>query len=182
MLAVVANSAKTLVPRLARRLARNCEGAALIEFAILGPAFLALLVAILQTGVVFLFQQTLQTATTQTARLIMTGQAQTQNMSSATFLQDVCSAAGNLFDCSNLSTNIQTFKSFSGMQMTSPVSGGTFTQPSNYSLGGPGDIVLVQVFYQLPVMTAPLGFTMATTSNGNALITATAVFRNEPYQ
>lgn len=164
------------------RLLRSSDGAALIEFAILGPAFLALLVAILQTGVVFLFQQTLQTATTQTARLIMTGQAQTQNIGSATFLQDVCNAAGNLFTCANLSANIQTFSSFSGVQMTSPVSGGTFTNPNSYSLGGPGDIVLVQVFYQLPVMTAPLGFTMATTSNGNALITATAVFRNEPYQ
>jgi hypothetical protein len=66
--------------------------------------------------------------------------------------------------------------------MTNPFNSGTFTAPNNYSLGGPGDIVLVQVFYQLPVMTAPLGFNLANTSNGNALITATAVFRNEPYQ
>jgi hypothetical protein len=87
-----------------------------------------------------------------------------------------------VFDCSKLSANIQTFTTFSGMQTTNPVSGGTFTQPNNYSLGGPGDIVLVQIFYQLPVVTAPLGYTMANTSNGNALLTATAVFRNEPYQ
>jgi len=66
--------------------------------------------------------------------------------------------------------------------MTNPMNNGNFTPPNNYNLGGPGDIVLVQVFYQLPVMTAPLGFNLATTSNGNALITATAVFRNEPYQ
>jgi Flp pilus assembly protein TadG len=186
MLAAFASSAvcsgKRLVPGFLRRLGRNGDGTALIEFALLGPAFLALLVAILQTGIVFLFQQTLQTATTQTARLIMTGQAQTQNISSATFLQDVCAAAGNLFNCANLSANIQTFSSFSGMQQSSPVSGGTFTNPNNYSLGGPGDIVLVQIYYQLPVFTAPLGFNMANTSNGNALITATAVFRNEPYQ
>ena len=68
------------------------------------------------------------------------------------------------------------------MQPTNPVSGGTFTTPSSYSLGGPGDIVLVQVFYQLPVVSAPLGFSMANTSDGNALIVATSVFRNEPYQ
>jgi|SRR6185437_337858 Flp pilus assembly protein TadG len=182
MFAAIRHSAKRLIPRLFRRLARNSDGTALLEFAILGPAFLALLVAILQTGVVFLFQQTLQTATTQTARLIMTGQAQTQNISAATFVQDVCSASGNLFDCANLSANVQTFSSFSGMQMTNPMNNGNFTPPNNYNLGGPGDIVLVQVFYQLPVMTAPLGFNLATTSNGNALITATAVFRNEPYQ
>jgi Flp pilus assembly protein TadG len=170
------------VPAFIRRLGSKSEGTALLEFALLGPAFLALLVAILQTGTVFLFQQTLQTATTQTARLIMTGQAQTQNISQATFLQDICNASGNLFTCANLSANIQTFSSFSGIQPSNPMSGGTFTKPSNYSLGGPGDIVLVQIFYQLPVVTAPLGFTMATTSNGNALIIATAVFRNEPYQ
>ena len=61
---------KRLLSPFVCRLARNSDGAALLEFALLGPAFLALLVAILQTGVVFLFQQTLQTATTQTARLI----------------------------------------------------------------------------------------------------------------
>jgi hypothetical protein len=66
--------------------------------------------------------------------------------------------------------------------MNNPVNNGSFTAPNNYSLGGPGDIVLVQIFYQLPTVSAPLGFTMANTSNGNALITATAVFRNEPYQ
>lgn len=178
----VLSHGKRLVPGFLRRLARNGDGTALLEFALLGPAFLALLVAILQTGTVFLFQQTLQTATTQTARLIMTGQAQTQNIGVATFLKDVCTASGNLFTCANLSANIQTFSSFSGVQMNNPVSGGTFTTPSNYSLGGPGDIVLVQVFYQLPVVTAPLGFNMATTSNGNAVIVATSVFRNEPYQ
>ena len=186
MLAATAYSrrceAKRLIPRPLRQLARRDNGAALIEFALLGPAFLALLVAILQTGVIFLFQQTLQTATTQTARLIMTGQAQTQKISSSDFLQDVCSAAGNLFDCGKLSANIQTFSSFSSMQMTNPVGSGTFNAPSTYNLGGPGDIVLVQVFYRLPVVTAPLGSNMAKTRDGNALIVATSVFRNEPYQ
>jgi Flp pilus assembly protein TadG len=182
MFAAITHSVLARGKRLVRRFGRNSDGSALIEFALVGPAFLAMLVAILQTGVVFLFQQTLQTATTQTARLIMTGQAQTQNISAATFLKDVCSAAGSIFTCANLSANIQTFSSFSGVQMNSPVTGGTFTAPSNYNLGGPGDIVLVQVYYQLPVVGGPLGYTMANTSDGNALITATAVFRNEPYQ
>jgi Flp pilus assembly protein TadG len=186
MAASIASSARRigrrLLPRFVRRLAGDCEGVALIEFAIIGPIFLALLVAILQTGVVFLFQQTLQTATTQTARLIMTGQAQTQKLTISQFLQDVCTSAGAVFTCANLSANIQTFSSFSGVSQSSPVSSGVFTNPANYNLGGPGDIVLVQVYYQLPVVTAPYGFNLATTSSGNALIIATSVFRNEPYQ
>jgi Flp pilus assembly protein TadG len=164
------------------RLIRDSDGSSMLEFALVGPAFLALLVAILQTGVVFMFQQTLQTATTQTARLIMTGQAQTQKMSSGTFLQDVCANGGALLDCAKLSANVQTFASFGGMAMDNPIKNGTFTTPNTFSMGGPGDIVLVQIFYQLPVVTAPLGFKLANTNNGNAVIVGTAVFRNEPYQ
>lgn len=168
--------------KLLRWLVRDSAGTSMIEFALVGPAFVALLVAILQTGLVFFFQQTLQTATTQTARLIMTGQAQTQNMSSGTFLQDVCTNGGALFDCTKLSANVQTFASFGGMSMDNPINNGIFNKPNTFTMGGPGDIVLVQVFYQLPVVTAPLGFNVANTGNGNAIIVGTAVFRNEPYQ
>lgn len=165
-----------------RRLIRNSDGASAVEFALVGPAFIALLVAILQTGVVFLVQQTLQTSTTQAARLIMTGQAQKQGMSSATFLQNVCGNGGALLDCNNLYANVQTSGTFQGMQMDNPMSGGTFTAPNSFTMGGPGDIVLVQVFYKLPVVMAPLGFNLASGGAGNALIVGTAVFRNEPYQ
>ena len=71
--------AQRLTPRFLRRLARNSDGISAIEFALVGPIVIALLVGIMQTGVVFLYQQLLQTATTQAARLIMTGQAQTSN-------------------------------------------------------------------------------------------------------
>jgi Flp pilus assembly protein TadG len=172
---------KRLTPRVFRRLVRNADGISAIEFALVGPAFIALLVAILETGMVFFFQQLLQTATTQAARLIMTGQAQTQKLSSAQFLQDVCTDAGSLFNCANLSANVQTFTSFGGMSQTSPITSGTFNTPSTFTPGGPGDIVLVQVFYQLPVTPAPLGFNVANTSNGDAILVGTAVFRNEPY-
>lgn len=180
---MAARIVQRLTPRFLRRLARDSEGISAIEFALVGPIVIALLVAILQTGVVFLYQQVLQSATTQAARLIMTGQAQTQNLSSAQFLADVCSDAGAMFDCTKLSANVQTFTSFSGMTQSNPVSNGTFnSSSSSFTMGGPGDIVLVQIFYQLPVSGGPLGFTLATTKNGNAVLVGTAVFRNEPYQ
>ena len=172
-----------LVPSMLRRLARDGRGATAVEFALIGPAFIAMLVAMLQMGMVFFLQQLLQTATTQASRLIMTGQAQTANISQSTFLNDICTDAGTLFTCANMSVNVQTFSSFSGMSMANPVSNGTFSSSGlAYTPGGPGDIVLVQVFYQLPVYTAPLGFNLATTNNNMAVLVATAVFRNEPYQ
>jgi hypothetical protein len=51
----------------------------------------------------------------------------------------------------------------------------------NYSAGNPGDIVLVQVFYQWPIYLGPLNFTLANLGANTRLLVGTAVFRNEPY-
>lgn len=153
-----------------------------IEFALIAAPLFALLIAILETGLVFFCQQVLQTATTGTARLIMTGQAQLDGLSAAQFQQDVCNNASTVLDCSNIYVNVQTFASFNAIAMENPVQNGNINQAAmSYNMGGPGDIVLVQVFYELPVMTGPLGFTLANMAGDNRLLQATAVFRNEPY-
>jgi Flp pilus assembly protein TadG len=169
--------------RTLRRLCTSEAGAAIVEFALVGPAFIALLFAILETGVVFVTQQVLQTATTEAARLIMTGQAQTQSLSSSAFQQDVCDNSGDWLNCGNLYVNVQVFSSFTSMTMLNPIQNGRIDSTTmHFNFGGPGDIVLVQVFYQLPVYTAPLGFDLSNMSGSNRLLIATSVFRNEPYQ
>ena len=165
-----------------RELVRSKKGTAAVEFAMVAAPFLALLVAILETALVFFAQQMLQTATTESGRLIMTGQAQTQGMSAAQFQKEVCANAAVLFTCSNIYVNVQTFSSFSSMSDLNPLKNGNFTSSSmNYSLGTAGDIGLVQVFYQWPVLTAPLGFSLSNMNGNSRLLVATAVFRNEPY-
>ncbi|MDE2465908.1 MAG: pilus assembly protein [Alphaproteobacteria bacterium] len=165
-----------------RRFTKSTDGATAVEFALIAAPFFALLFAILETGLVFIAQQTLQTATTQTARMIMTGQAQTANMSAAQFQQALCTNATALFSCSGLYVNVQTFSSFSTMTQMNPLQNGKFVSSNmNFTPGGPGDIVLVQAFYQWPVWLAPLGFDLSNMSGNSRLLMATAVFRNEPY-
>lgn len=163
-----------------RRFAFCRSGATAVEFAFVAPAFFALLYAILQTALVFFAQQVLQTATMQAGRLILTGQAQAQNMSAAQFQQAVCNAATSLFNCAGIYVNVQTFQSFSNVTMLNPIQNGKFNAGAmSYSPGASGDIEVVQVFYQWPVYTGPLGFSLSTIGNNNLLI-ATAAFRNEP--
>jgi hypothetical protein len=50
-----------------------------------------------------------------------------------------------------------------------------------YNPGGPGDIVVVRLFYQWPVYVALLGFDLQNMAGGKRLLIATAAFRNEPY-
>jgi len=162
--------------------ATDGHGATAVEFALVAAPFIALLIAILETCLVFLAQEVLQTATSQAARLIMTGQAQTQNMTATQFKQQVCNDTAALFSCAGIYVNVQTFTSFGGMTPLNPLQSGNFNSASmNYSMGAPGDIVLVQVFYQWPVNLGPLGFSLSNMNGNNRLLVATAVFRNEPY-
>ena len=168
-------------PRILGRFLRNRSGATAVEFALVALPFFALIYAILETGLVFFAQEVLQTAVTQASRSIMTGQAQTQNISATTFQQSVCTQATSLFTCGNVYVNVQKFSSFTSATMLNPLNNGNFNTAMNYNTGGPGDIVVVQVFYQWPVFLGPLGFNL-TNMNGNyRLLQATAVFRNEPY-
>jgi len=54
------------------------------------------------------------------------------------------------------------------------------TNNLQYQMGGPGDIVVVQVYYQWPIIVPGLDM-LANISGNNRLLVATAVFENEPY-
>ena len=59
-----------------RRLRRDRQGSAAVEFALVAPMFFGLLFAIIETAMVFFAGQVLETVTQDSARTIMTGQAQ----------------------------------------------------------------------------------------------------------
>ena len=73
----LARRTRRLIAPVFRRFARQQDGAAAIEFGLVAAPFLALVFAIMETAMVFFAGQALETATADSARLIMTGQAQT---------------------------------------------------------------------------------------------------------
>ena len=168
----------------ARRFVRQQDGAVAVEFALVAAPFLALVFAIIETAVVFFASQALETAAGDSARLIMTGQAQKQSMDQATFKQAVCTKIYGLFDCANgVSVDVKTFTSFSSISLPNPLdTSGVMTNNFTYQPGGPGQIVVVRLFYQWPVYVSLLGFNLADMAGGHRLLAATVAFRNEPYQ
>jgi Flp pilus assembly protein TadG len=166
-----------------RRLARQEDGSAAVEFGLVAMPFLALVFAIIETALVFFANQVLETAAADSARLIMTGQAQTSGFNKDTFKSQVCSKIYGLFDCNaGVYVDVQTFSSFGSVNLTNPVDSSGKLDASNfkYSPGGPGDIVVVRLVYQWPVFVSMLG--LSNMANNNRLMMATAAFRNEPYQ
>jgi Flp pilus assembly protein TadG len=177
-----------------RRLPGDDRAATAVEFAMLAPPLIFLILASLQLSIIFFAGQYLQSLATLAARQIMTGQVQTatagdtQTQAQTAFGTDVCNNAPTLFfTCANFMIDVESASSYSAIQSsTAPLTptydtNGNVTNTWAYSPGGPGDIVIVRVMYNWPVVAAPLLPGLADQSNGDRLLVATSVFKNEPY-
>jgi len=165
-----------------RRFRRDRRGSAAVEFALVAPVFFALLFAILETGIMFLAGQVLQTVAQESARMILTGQAQTAPYTPAQFATYVCSQVPALFNCNNISIDVENYPSFSALTISNPIdSNGNFSMNLQYSPGGPGDIVMVRLFYQWPLFVTGLGWHPSNLVGNKRLLVGAATFKNEPY-
>jgi Flp pilus assembly protein TadG len=175
-----------------RRFGRNARGSAAVEFALVAPVFFALLFAIIETGVMFFASQQLETITQESARMILTGQAQTASYTSSQFQNYVCSQVPvpALFTCGNIYVDVESYPSstgtscstFSNVVIKNQIdSSSNFINNMKYNPGGPGDIVIVRLFYQWPLYVTGLGYNIANLSGSKRLLAATAAFCNEPY-
>ncbi len=81
---------RRFAPRIVRRFVRKDDGAAAVEFAMVAAPFIAIIFAIFETAIVFFAGQVLEVAMADSARLIMTGQAQKAGFNQAKFKEEVC--------------------------------------------------------------------------------------------
>lgn len=166
-----------------RRFRRNRSGATVVEFALVAPVFFALLFAILETAILFFAGQVLETITQESARMIMTGQAQSAGYQQADFQAYVCKQIPALFTCNNIYIDVQSYPAFSNITNSSQIdnAGNFISNNLQYNPGGPGQIVKVTLFYQWPLIVTGLGYNISNLSGSKRLLTATAAFQNEPY-
>ena len=169
------------LPRI-RRLTRREDGAVAVEFAFVAMPFFALLIATIETSLVFFAGQTLETAVGDSSRLIMTLQAQSQNFDYNAFKSQICARVHGLFDCANgIKLDVRTASSFSAADLSKPLdANGNLNISQTFSPGGPGDIVVVRVVYQWPIWAQFFGINLSDMAGNNKLLMSTVVFRNEP--
>lgn len=169
-----------------RRLPKDEGAATAVEFAILISPLMFLLLASLQLGIIFFAQQCLQSAAMASARELMTGSVQQQGLSQTQFQSKVCQKAPVLFTCGAIMVDVQSASAYSSVSTTALTptydSSGKITNGWAYSPGGAGDIVILRVMYNWPVVAGALLPGLANQPNGDRLLVATSVFKNEPYQ
>src|ERR1700730_13756876 len=167
---------------LLRRFRRNRRGSAVVQFAFVAPLFFGLLFAIIEAALIFFAGQVLETITQTSARMILTGQAQTAAYTQSQFATYVCSQVPALFNCSNIFIDVESYSSFQTVAINSQIDGSNnFINNMKYCPGNSGDIVVVRLFYQWPTFVTGLGYNISNFAGSMRLLSATAAFQTEPF-
>ena len=164
-----------------RRFGRDRRGSAAVEFAIVAPIFFALIFAIIETAMVFLAGQVLETAVQESARTFYTSQNPTETQLRTAF----CSRITTLMDCTSTTKYCLDVRTFAkGAAIDLPVvvdSAGNYscsvTMPASTSVDS---TVVIRAYYKWPLFVTGLGYNIAniergTTSSKRLLVAASAV-------
>jgi Flp pilus assembly protein TadG len=166
----------------ANRLARDESGATMIEFGVLAVPFFAIIGATLETALVFLATQVLDSAVHDASRLIRTGQAQSAEFTLPDFRAAVCDHVFGLIDCDQMKIKVHTIDTFADVTYEAPVDeDGDWTIIEDYNDGIASSIIFVEVYYKWPTLLNIFGFDLADQPDGTRLLGASRVFKNEPF-
>jgi Flp pilus assembly protein TadG len=161
------------------------DGATAVEFALIAPAFLATLIAVLESTLFLFAQANLQDAATEAGRLFMTGQAQNAGTTQSQFESEICPMISALFTCTNLMVNVTAYTDFSSANATEPTltfnSSGGVSNTWSYTAGNPGQVMVVQLIYQWPIVSGPLGYVLSNLGNGYTEMMGVTAFRVEQF-
>lgn len=170
-----------------RKKARRCfrdaqDGAAAVEFALVALPFLLLLLATLETFVVFFAMSDLEGAVNEASRLIRTGQVQNGGLTEAQYKQIICDRFFLASDCNaNLRIDVRTFQNFNNVNFDNPLTvTGDLRNDFIFQPGLAGDIVLVRAFYSWKI-AVPGNIGLDNMAGGKRLLSASMAFRNEPF-
>lgn len=175
---------------------RNKDGIAAVEFAALLPLFVWMSLMIAQIGLYFYDSAALQRGTDAAIRQILVGSVANSNLTQAQFIsQTLCPQLSN-FTCSNIVVNLEVapsdFYSLTnktantnlplGYSLSALNSVPMNNNQTSYCIVGNGSVIIVQVFYAMPVIGIP-AFASSTVYNGTPVvwIQADDVFKNEPF-
>jgi len=164
--------------RRAKRAIADVSGTTAIEFAMVAPLVIAIILGSIQLAVIYLAQAELENAAEEAARLVYTSQAPA---SQSAFQTAVCRYLPALFSCSGVMIDLE--PAGNPVIVAPPAltynSSGQVTNSWSYSPGSGGQLEILRLMYQWPVYGGPLDWLFGNLSNGMLLLSSTQLFQNE---
>jgi len=170
------------------RFVRCRRGSSAVEVALVAPLFFALIFSVLEAGYFYFVDSAVEAAHAKAARLIRTGQAQTNTISRDAFFDEICDVVKLFGKCDErLTVDVARFSSFAQLaaDVAAPVcrdADPDVVDAIPYNAGGARDIVRVRVCYMHKSFNPGLGLNLERANNGAVKMFSTTIFRNEPYE
>jgi Flp pilus assembly protein TadG len=166
--------------------ARDERGVTAIEFGLLALPFFTIIAAILETAIMFLAGQVLDSAVEDASRMLKTGRAQAAGYTINEFRTLMCGYTFSLFDCSQIKIKVAKITNFSSTTTTNTVqtcdtSTCTWTVTEAFNGGAGRDVIQVFAYYRWPLLINLPYFNLKNQPDNYRLLGATRVFRNEPF-
>ncbi|MGJ3231051.1 MAG: TadE/TadG family type IV pilus assembly protein [Oceanicaulis sp.] len=170
-------------PRTALRFARDRDGSAAVEFALVATPFFFLLFGIIEVALIFFATAVIEDAVAEAARDIRTGELQTAGQTEADFRAVICERINTIADCGRLRVDVRTFENFTGADMGAPIGDDGELEDDGFTFepGEAGDVVVVRVFYDWQLLGPGFLNGLSNMSGNRRLISAATAFRNEPF-
>lgn len=165
-----------------RRFVKCRRGATAVEFALIMPVFMYLLMGTIEMAHMLYTTTIVENAIIESSRRVRTGQADGTGNALSDFTTTLCNRVSNYYSCGQITVDVasSTTGNFDGVTW-----GLVIDQDGNIiSGGGPagsGEVTRVQVIYDINFYTPLLGNLFGDSGGNTRQITATAVFRAEPF-
>jgi len=151
---------------------RHRDGVAALEFALIAPILLLLLMGTVEFSILMYVQSVMEGAAYNASRLGKTGYAASGQTRLQNVLATINARIGGLVDTSQMNVSAISYGSWSQVPQNAPAS-------NVQNLGGAGNVVVYTLSYPwhiaTPLMQAFLG------TNGTYTIQVRAVVQNEPF-
>jgi Flp pilus assembly protein TadG len=177
-----------------RNFVQESKAMAAVEFAIIGLPFLLMIAEIFQSALYVFDSAALDSATQAAARQILTGSVQNGNLTATQFQTNVlCPLLPAVMPCGNVIVNLQAFSAvaypggydnYVNSTQTAIIMPPLNNSETSFCPGNSDQYIYLQVFYAMPLLGTVWLPAMTTTFQGQtvALVSASAAFKNEPYQ
>lgn len=177
-------------------LAHKVEGATALEFALIAPVFLTLMMAVVEFAVIMFVSTMLEGSTNITSRTGKTGYVAPGTTRTQQITDSIYAGTAGLLDTASIAISTLVYSNFDKIGQPEPcitvtcgagVAGTDYTDVNGNGqrdldmgaagLGGAGDIVVYTITYPWPVMTPLMKPFLGNTFS----ITARTVVKNEPF-
>lgn len=166
-----------------KRFSKDERGVTAIEFGLLALPFFTIIGAIIETSLIFLASQVLDSAVHDSSRFIKTGQAHTANYTLANYRVAICDKLFGLFDCNAVQIRVREIANFSSatlVPVTNPADG-VWTVVEQYDHGSSASIIMIEAYYKWPIVLNTFDFNLSNLPDNTRLLSSVRLFRNEPF-